>query len=113
MAQGVWLGDGNSIDYTPGSDMLAGEVVVRVDLIGVLKADTKSGALGSLLTNGVFDFPKTAGGSTAIPAGTILYWDDTNNVVTATAGSNKKIGKCAVAAVDADTTCRVLMIQNL
>jgi predicted RecA/RadA family phage recombinase len=43
--------------------------------------------------------------------GTILYWDDTNNVVTTTATGNKQIGKSVRCAASADTTVRVRLSQ--
>ncbi len=102
---------GDSIDHTPGSDISSGDVMVQGDLVGVAKLDIKSGALGALAVAGVFDSPKDTGSASAISAGAKLYWDATNEVATATAGSNKYIGKALKAAAAADTTVRVRMSQ--
>lgn len=103
----TFIQDGDAVDYTPGADVAAGEVVVQGDLVGVAKTPIASGALGSLATRGVFDFAKAAGG--AIAAGAVLYWDSSNGVATTTASGNKRIGKAVAAAAAADTTVRGLL----
>ena len=111
MAQAIFRHDGGSIDYTPGADAAAGDVIVQGELVGVAKLDIKANTLGALAVAGVFDFAKATGGGTAITAGATVYWDDTNNVVTTTALGNKLLGKCVKAAADADATCRVRLSQ--
>ena len=37
MAQAQFIHDGDEIDYTPGADVSAGDVVVQGDLVGVTK----------------------------------------------------------------------------
>ena len=104
---------GDAIDYTPGADVAAGEVVVQGDLIGVSKLPIASGKLGSLAVDGVFDFPKATGVSTAIGAGKTVYWDvgDEEAKEDDESGANKLLGKTVVAAVDADATVRVRLSQ--
>jgi len=58
----------------------------------------------------VLDFAKLT--NVAYTVGTILYWDDTNNVVTATATGNKAIGKVVRAAATTDPTVRIRMSQS-
>ena len=53
--------------------------------------------------------PRTRG--VAYTVGQILYWDDTNNVVTSTATGNKQIGKVVRAAASGDTTVRMRLSQ--
>jgi predicted RecA/RadA family phage recombinase len=96
-----------TIDYTPTSDVGAGQVVVQGDLIGVAKKPIEADALGTLAVEGVFDFPKVTSGGSGIAAGTTVYWDATNSVATATSIGNKQLGKVTAAADDADTTVRV------
>ena len=105
--------EGGSIDYTPGADVLVGAVVVQADLIGVTQAPIKAGQVGSLAVTGVFDFNKAVGGGSAIPAGTLTYWDVAaqNATKNAAAGANKLIGKAVKATVDADTIVRVRLQQ--
>jgi len=102
---------GASIDYTPGSDVSAGDVVVQGDLVGVATHDIDANAKGSLAVEGVFDFPKDTGSASAISAGTKLYWDANNEVATDTAGSNKYLGKAVADAAASDETVRVRLSQ--
>ena len=75
MATANFVHDGKSIDYTPGADVTAGDVVVQNDLVGVAKLDIAANVLGALAVTGVFDLPKAAGVGEAIAAGTKVYWD--------------------------------------
>ena len=100
--------EGTAIDYTPGSDIAAGAVVVQGDLVGIAKSPIASGVLGSIDVAGVFDFPKASG---VIAVGVKIYWDDSGNVATTTASSNKLIGKTTLAALTGDATVRVRLNQ--
>jgi len=103
----TFIQDGDAVDYSPGADVAAGEVVVQGDLVGVAKTPIAAGTLGALATRGVFDFPKAGGG--AIASGAVLYWDSSGGVATTTASGNKRIGKAVAAAAAADTTVRGLL----
>ena len=105
----TFVHDGNSVDYTPGSAVTAGAVVVQGELVGVAKVDIPAGTLGALAVAGVFDFPKATG--SGITVGALCYWDATNQRATTSSSGNKLIGKCVKAAADADTTVRVRMSQ--
>ena len=109
MAQAVFVSDGKYIDHTPAGALASGDVVVQGDLVGVVLRPLAAGELGALAVDGVFDFAKNTG--VAFTVGTILYWDDTNNVVTSTATGNKQIGKVVRAAASADTTVRMRLSQ--
>lgn len=102
-----YVQDDGAIDYTPGSAVTAGQVVVQGDLIGVARTPIAANALGSLAIEGIFDFPKSTAGGSALAAGATVYWDATNSVATATSTGNKQLGKVVAAAADADTTVRV------
>lgn len=108
-----FIHEGAAIDYTPGADASAGTVVVQADLVGLTRVDLKANQLGSLAVTGVFDFPKAGGAGSAIPAGTLTYWDAANTVATknAAAGVNKLIGKAVKTTVDADAIVRVRLQQ--
>ena len=105
--------DGISIDYTPGSAVTAGDVVVQQDLIGIAKIDIPANGLGALAIEGAFDFPKATGTSTGIAAGAICYWDvaDQQAKTDSETGANKKLGKCILAAADAAATVRIKLDQ--
>ena len=108
-----FIQEGSAIDYTPSSDVSAGDVVVQGELVGVAKLDIEADALGALAVTGVFDFPKTAGVGEAIAAGANVYWDVADGVAKEDdeTGANKLIGKSMAAAGDDDTTVRVRMSQ--
>ena len=109
MAQATFVQDGAAIDYTPGADVAAGDVVVQSELVGVAKREIKASTLGSLAVEGVFDFAKEAGGGVTFSTGDLAYWDDTNNVAVTTdgGGTNKLLGKVVLAAADGDASVRV------
>jgi predicted RecA/RadA family phage recombinase len=109
MPQATFVQEGMSIDYTPGADVAAGDVVVQGDLVGVAKTEIKSGKLGALALAGVFDFARTGG--SVYTVGTILYWDDTANVVTTTSAGNKLLGKSVKLSTPSDATARVRLSQ--
>jgi predicted RecA/RadA family phage recombinase len=109
MPQATFIQDGKYIDHTPAGALASGDVVVQGDLVGVTVRPLAVGELGSLAVDGVFDFNKNTG--VAFTVGQILYWDDTNNVVTATATGNKQIGKVVRAAATTDTSVRVRLNQ--
>ena len=113
MATAQFIHDGNSIDYTPGADVTAGDVVVQSDLVGISKLDITADALGALAVTGVFDVPKATGVGEAIAAGATVYWDvaDSEAKEDDEAGANKLIGKTVKAASDDDTTVRVRLNQ--
>ena len=113
MATARFIHDGHSIDYTPGSDVSAGDVIVQGDLVGIAKLNIVANALGVLAVAGVFDFPKTAGTGEAIAVGAKVYWDVADAVAKTDDGSgaNKLIGKTVAAAGDSGTTVRVRLDQ--
>ena len=112
MATAQFIHDGKAIDYTPGADVSAGDVVVQGELVGIAKLDIASGVLGALAVTGVFDLPK-ASGDGGIAAGAEVYWDEAEQVAKtdAEAGANKKLGKAVAAAADTDTTVRARLSQ--
>ena len=109
MPQATFIHEGHYIDHTPAGALASGDVVVQGDLVGVTVRPLAAGELGSLAVDGIFDFNKNTG--VAFTVGTILYWDDTNNVVTTTSAGNKLIGKVVRAAVSADTAVRIRLSQ--
>ena len=101
------INNGNTIKHTPTAAVSAGGVVVLVDLIGIAPEDIPADVEGTLEVEGKFELAKQA--ATAMPAGTIVYWDEADQEVQTTAdgGANKQIGKVAEAAASADTVVSV------
>jgi predicted RecA/RadA family phage recombinase len=103
------------IDYTPGSAVTGGDVIVLGSMIGVATQDIAANAKASLALEGVFKVPKITG---ANAVGTLVYWDPAGDPVggtsgtgaaTSTAGSLKQLGYVAVASLSADETVQVLL----
>jgi predicted RecA/RadA family phage recombinase len=111
MPLAVFVSEGGAIDYTPTTAVAAGDVVVQGELIGVAKTPIPANTPGALAVEGLFDLPKATGAGTAIAAGAEVFWDATNKLVTATAGTNKFLGKTVRAAADGDATVRVRLKQ--
>lgn len=113
MATATFIHDGDTIDFTPGTNVAAGDVVVQNDLVGVAKRDIPTGTLGSLAVVGVFDVPKATAPGSAIGAGAKVYWDEAEAVAKtdAEAGANKYLGKTVRAAADGNATVRVRLEQ--
>ena len=112
MTQARFIQTGNAIDYTPGSDVSAGEVLVLGNTIAIAKLDIVANVLGALATRGVFDGVKVTG---AINLGDALYWDSDGDPVGGEAGSgaftttsagNIYAGRAVAAAAEADATVR-------
>jgi predicted RecA/RadA family phage recombinase len=109
MAQ--FIHEGDYIDYTPGADVACGAVVVQNDLIGVAVRPIPANTLGHLVVRGVFDFPKSIAGGSAIGSGLTVYWSAGLQQANTTSSGNKLLGKTVKAAVDADATVRVRLMQ--
>ena len=94
---------GNIIDFTPGSDVAAGDVVVQGELVGVARQVILANKLGALTVEGVFKWAKD--NSTAFAVGVDVFWDVADGEATedADTGTNKLIGKVILAAGATDT----------
>lgn len=93
---------GEALDYTNGSTLKieAGDVINLTTRIGVAGTEIMSGATGSVHVVGVFKMDKAA--SEAISIGTAVYYDDTNECITATAESNVPAGYAVSSALASD-----------
>jgi len=116
MPQGVFVSSGECIDYTPGSAVTAGDVVIQGDLVGIATRPIAAGTTGALAVSGIFDIVKASG--TVFTAGQKVYWDASNKVAVTTDGggtgggtNNKLIGKAVAAAGSGLTTVRVRLSQ--
>lgn len=73
-----------TVNYTPGSAVTGGDVVVVGNRALIAKCDIASGALGALASDGVFKVPKT---TAAWTVGLPVYWDAAGNPDNGTAAS--------------------------
>jgi predicted RecA/RadA family phage recombinase len=107
MPTATFIHDGNSIDYTPGSTIAAGDVVVQGDLVGVAKRDIPANVLGALAVTGVFDVLKLQGPGITFDLGQLVYWDAGQKKATPSGAPNKLMGKAVRGAGMGDTTVRI------
>lgn len=99
---------GDVIDYTPGADLAAGDVVDLGTFVGVALYPMTSGVQGVLAIRGTFDVNKYTG--EAISLGATVYWDVGTTTATGTVGySEATMGKCAKAALADDAKVRVTL----
>lgn len=118
MTQANFVQDGYSIDHTPSAAVTGGDVIELGTMVTVAKNDIAADALGAVAPAGVFDVVKVTG---VIALGVALYWDNDGDPLGGTAGTgcattvsagNNFMGYVTVAALDADTTVRVLMVRS-
>ncbi len=80
------------VDYTPGSDVSAGDVIVKNNSLYIAHSDIKSGVKGAVASGGgVYALDNGALGA-AINNGNLVRWDGTNFVPIASGTSNLKFG---------------------
>ena len=86
MAQAIFVsGCPEMVNYTPGSAVTGGDVIVTADTVRIAHTDIAASALGALAASGgVYSVP----GDAAIAADKKVYWVDASNKVTETAGAN-------------------------
>jgi predicted RecA/RadA family phage recombinase len=98
-------GNPRFVDYTPGSAVTAGDVVVVGDLPLIAHSNIAAGDLGALAAGGgVYDVIA----ATSAAAGVIVYWVDASNKVSTSSNSaaNKRFGYVAPnssSGADGDT----------
>jgi predicted RecA/RadA family phage recombinase len=100
-----YVQDGKLLDYTPGSAVAAGDVVVIGSLVGVAPRPIAANALGSLAVDGVFSMPCASGATGA--QGSAINWYATSGVAHASTGV--AAGKLAKARGADDTTVHVIL----
>jgi predicted RecA/RadA family phage recombinase len=105
MSTSTYVQEGDVIDYTPGSNVSAGDIVVYGELIGQVVADALAGDMVGLRVAGVIEAPKL---STDTPAvGAKVYWDAGNTRLTTTASTHKQAGHSVGAYASGTTTMKV------
>jgi len=110
--EATFVKDGVAIDYTPASDVNAGDVVVLGSIPLVAKTDIEADALGAICAEGVFDVLKDGSSFTA---GDAVYWNTTGTPVggsatgaaTSTAAGAYLMGLALADAAAGATTVRV------
>jgi predicted RecA/RadA family phage recombinase len=98
--------NGAALDYTPGSAVSAGDVVVVGDIVGIAPRDIAASELGAIQVAGVFEFPKAS--ATVVAAGAKVYWSAGSGLATVT-NTDKFCGHAVAAAGNGATVVRVLL----
>jgi len=93
----------------PTGGVTSGDLVVIGAVFGVALTSAAAGAQFTLAVGGVWTLPKASG---AVTAGAAVYWDATAKNITATAGSNLKVGVAEQAALTADTAMPIRLNDN-
>lgn len=105
-------GEGESINYTPGSAVAAGQVVVLgTRLVCIAPLTITANEVGALDLSGQWYAPKVTG---SITGGAALYWDNDADPLDGTAGSgamttNSALGPFAGFASETSATGMILM----
>lgn len=100
-----YIYSGDTLDYTPGADVAAGDVVVfGAGFVGVSPIDIPKGRVGAVSTRGVYSFAK---GNEAVAAGDPMYWDASGKKAVKTAGQLVFLGVAVADAADAAGTVSV------
>jgi len=101
---------GNYMDYTPGSAVAVGDVVVLGSIVAVAPRPIAANELGSVAVEGVFDVAKATGAGTTIAQGDKVYWYPTgSHVVTGSTGT--AMGFATEAATADDTSVKVKLVH--
>jgi predicted RecA/RadA family phage recombinase len=92
-----------SIDYTPGTAVTGGDVVVLNGIVGVAVSDIAASAKGALSVEGIFKLPKT---TAAIVRGLPIHWNPTGDPDSGTAGTGaaNQLGVGTYAGLAAEAT---------
>ena len=115
----LYYADGDVIDYTPGSAVAAGEVVLIDTVPCIAPSAIAANEKGVLAVSGIWRVPQAA---EIITAGDAVYWDADGNPVLGTAGTgaatetatgNNCIGKCVETTAATDSYVNVLLNQFL
>lgn len=94
--------EGNVLDYTPGADVAAGDIVDLGGMIGIAPYDIAANETGSVTIEGVVEAPRVA--ATPFIQGAFCYWDGTEVTAVAT---DSPMGVAAYASASGDATIKV------
>lgn len=105
MPTASYVAPGNKLDYTPGSAVDAGDVVVLGSCVCVADDDIAANTLGAVSCSGVWRLPCHSGATAA--QGALINWYATSSIAHASTGV--AAGYLAKARAAADTTVDVLL----
>lgn len=101
--------EGEAIDYTPSSALVAGKIVVLGTVgIGIAQTAIAANVKGSLTVDGVIEHAKASGAVTAFAK---VYYDATNDVLTTTSSGNTLAGYAVQAQASGDATATIKLMK--
>ncbi len=112
------LATGSTVDHTPGSAVIAGQVIVTGSIPMIAGQAIAASVKGSLETGDQWKVPQAV---EAITAGDAVYWDADGTPVTgtalsgaatATASGNTLMGECIETTVNTDTYVKILLTAS-
>lgn len=103
----TYIQDGDLITVAAGADVTSGTGHLVGSIFGIAVADALSAQPVTLKRTGVVEHAKTA--AQAWTVGALIYWDNTNKVMTTASSGNKLVGVAAAAAANPSATGRVLL----
>lgn len=104
------INSGDYIDYTPGSAVSAGDVVVLSEVVGIADADIPANELGALSLEGNYEVACL--GTDVVSIGDKLYWDAGAGEATLTASTHKVIGYATTASANGVVTVGVKLTRG-
>jgi predicted RecA/RadA family phage recombinase len=105
MAVSDYVSGPDTIDYTPGSDVAAGAVVILSTTgVGITKVAIPANTQGTLHVQGVFDIDCASG--TTFSQQALLYWNAGTAKITTT-NTDVLIGRAAAAKTSGQLKARV------
>jgi predicted RecA/RadA family phage recombinase len=97
--------NGVNLTLPAPADVSSGDGVLVGSIFGIASGDAASGADVDLVTEGVFEMPKTS--ALAISIGDKVYWDNTGKLVNKTSSGNTYVGVAVTAAANPSATVNV------
>lgn len=102
-----YVTEGCVIDYSAGSTIASGQVLVVGTKVGVALTAIANGSVGSVQIAGVFRLAKLP--TDVIGQGALVYWDTANSRLTTTSAGNTLAGVAYAAAGNGATTVDTLL----
>ncbi|MFA7658777.1 MAG: DUF2190 family protein [Candidatus Gastranaerophilaceae bacterium] len=106
-----FIQEGKSLDYTNSGSTTINylDIVVETDRIFIANCTIVAGATGSVLTEGVFEFPAVT--NAAFTFGQKLYYNATSGVITSMAAGNIYVGYAVEAKATETATIKVKLVD--
>ena len=100
-----YVAEGANWNYTPGSAVASGAVVLMGATLGVALTAIPANTTGAVAVDGVFTIAKVSGD--VVAQGAKLYWVTASSNLSTTASGNTYAGRAYEAAGSGTTTVRI------